>query len=176
VRVDLELADGAPVEVTSPHGAQLIWTRKRAGVDARGTVEVHGRIRTVALRAVVDESAGHHARHTAWRWSAGVGTATSGADVAWNLVAGVHDGPERSERAVWIDGVPHPVGPVEFAADLSAVAGLRFHAEAARARKEDLGLIASDYEAPFGTFSGELPLAGALQTGFGVMERHDVRW
>jgi hypothetical protein len=175
VRADLAIGDGAPVEVSSPHGRQEIWTRKRAGVDARGTVELHGVRRDVALRAVVDESAGHHARHTAWRWSAGVGTAASGAAVAWNLVEGVHDG-EPSERAVWIDGVPHPVAHQPFAADLSRVGSLAFSPEAARARRENLLIVASDYEAPFGTFSGTLPVAGPLREGYGVMERHDVRW
>ena len=35
--------------------------------------------------------------------------------------------------------------------------------------------MSSDYEQPFGTFSGEL--AGhALREGFGVMERHAVAW
>ena len=125
---------------------------------------------------MIDESAGHHARHTAWRWTCGVGTAASGAAVAWNLVDGVHDAPERSERAVWIDGDPQPVGPVAFAADLSGVDGLAFAAEAPRARHENLGLLRSDYEAPFGTFSGTLPIAGELREGYGVMERHDVRW
>jgi hypothetical protein len=175
VRADLALGDGVPVEVVSPHGRQYIWTRKRAGVSARGTVALHGAERTVALRAVVDESAGYHARRTAWRWSAGVGTAASGAAVAWNLVDGVHDG-EPSERAVWIDGEPHAVGPTAFAADLSRVGSLAFSPEAARARRENLLIVASDYEAPFGTFAGTLPVAGALREGFGVMERHDVRW
>jgi hypothetical protein len=175
VRADLTLGDGVPVEVVSPHGRQHIWTRKRAGVSARGTVELHGTSRTVDLRAVVDESAGYHARRTAWRWSAGVGTAASGAEVAWNLVAGVHDG-EPSERAVWIDGEPHPVGPAAFADDLSRVGELVFTPEAARARRENLLVVASDYEAPFGTFAGTLPVAGPLREGFGVMERHEVRW
>jgi hypothetical protein len=175
VQVDLTVGDGAPVEVTSPHGAQEIWTRKRAGVTARGTVTLHGVTRQVDLRAVVDESAGYHARHTAWRWSAGVGTAASGAAVAWNLVDGVHDG-EPSERAVWVDGRPHPVGPVAFAPDLSRVGELRFAREATRARRENLLVLSSDYEAPFGTFAGALPAAGPLREGFGVMERHDVRW
>jgi Domain of unknown function (DUF2804), C-terminal len=181
VAVDLVVGDGTPVEVVSPHGAQEIWTRKRAGTTARGTVTVHGTTRSVDLRAVVDESAGYHARHTAWRWSAGVGTAQSGAAVAWNLVDGVHDG-EPSERAVWIDGGPHPVGPVAFADDLAWVAPrdggerLTFVREAARARRENLLVIASDYEAPFGAFAGSLPVAGPLREGFGVMERHDVRW
>jgi hypothetical protein len=175
VRAELALGDGAPVEVVSPHGREYIWTRKRAGVTARGTVELHGASRAVDLRAVVDESAGYHARRTAWRWSAGVGTAASGAAVAWNLVAGVHDG-EPSERAVWVDGVPHAVGPADFAGDLSRVGELAFTAEAVRARRENLLVIASDYEAPFGTFAGTLPVAGPLREGYGVMERHEVRW
>jgi hypothetical protein len=180
VQADLVLDDGHAVEVTSRHGAQEIWTRKRAGVAARGTVMLHGEPRTVALRAVVDESAGYHARVTSWRWSAGVGLAASGAAVAWNLVDGIHDAADRSERAVWVDGEPHPVAPVAFADDLSAVTGdgwrLDFTTEATRARRENLLLIASDYAAPFGTFAGALPVAGPLREGYGVMERHDVRW
>jgi hypothetical protein len=169
--LDLELGDGVPVEVVSPHGRQYIWTRKRV-VTVRGTV----RGRPVELRAIVDESAGYHARHTAWRWSAGVGIAESGEEVAWNLVDGVHDAPTGSERAVWIGGVPREVPPQPFAPDLSAVGELRFTPEAVRAARENLLLIRSDYEQPFGTFAGELPLAGALREGWGVMERHEVHW
>ena len=80
----------------------------------------------------IDDTAGYHARHTAWRWSAGVGIAESGARVAWNLVDGVHDGPERSERTVWLDGTPHHVEPPPFADDLSAVGDLRCEAVAVR--------------------------------------------
>jgi hypothetical protein len=169
---DLELTPtSTPVEVISPHGRQRIWTRKRI-VTARG----HVRGRPLELRAIVDESAGHHARHTAWRWSAGVGYTTAGAEVAWNLVDGLHDAPTGSERAVWIDGEPHEVPPQPFAPDLSAVGDLRFTREAVRAARENYLLIRSDYEQPFGTFSGELPIAGALHEGWGVMERHEVHW
>ena len=56
------------------------------------------------------------------------------------------------------------------------VAGLRFSAVATRARRENYLVIRSDYEQPFGTFAGELPGAGELHEGWGVMERHDVRW
>jgi Protein of unknown function (DUF2804) len=171
-RIELAVGDGAPVEVVSPHGRQYAWTRKRGGVPARGLVDG----REVDLRAMVDESAGYHARRTAWRWSAGVGTAASGEPVAWNLVAGIHDAPEASERTVWVGGEPREVGPAAFADDLSAVGGLRFAAEAVRSRRENFLLVSSDYVQPFGTFAGELPGAGALREGWGVMERHDVRW
>jgi hypothetical protein len=168
---ELELGDGVPVEAISPHGDQQIWTRKRV-VGARGRIGD----RPLELRAIVDESAGHHARVTSWRWSAGVGFAAGGEPVAWNLVEGIHDAPTGSERAVWVDGEPHEVPPVAFAPDLSAVGDLRFSAEATRARRENRLLVRSDYEQPFGTFAGTLPGGPELREGWGVMERHEVRW
>jgi Protein of unknown function (DUF2804) len=155
----------------SPHGDHYVWTRKRVA-RARGRFDG----RPFELGAIVDESAGYHARHTAWRWSAGVGVAESGAAVAWNLVDGIHDADEASERTVWVDGVPHEVPPLAFADDLSSVGAVRFSSEAVRARRENLLVVRSDYEQPFGTFSGELPVVGPLREGWGVMERHDVRW
>jgi Protein of unknown function (DUF2804) len=176
VLVDLTLDAGAPVEVVSPHGSQYIWTRKQGGVRARGVVRLGERERRIDARAVIDESAGYHARATAWQWSAGVGDSVDGRPVAWNLVDGVHDGVETSERTVWVDGTPHPVGPLPFADDLSSVGDLRADAVAVRARRERLLVFASEYEQPFARFSGSLPCAGNLREGWGVMERHDVRW
>lgn len=170
--IDLHLEEEPGIETVSPHGAQYIFTRKQGGI------RVTGRLGGRAFEGygIVDDSAGYHARHTAWRWSAGVGVAQSGARVAWNLVDGVHDAPIASERTVWVEGVAHEVAPVVFADDLSSVGGLRFARVAARTRRENLLLFSSDYEQPFGSFSGELPVAGALREGWGVMERHDVRW
>jgi hypothetical protein len=170
-RIELAVHGGAAIEVVSPHGRQYAWTRKTA-------VTVRGRVlgRPVELPGLVDESAGYHARRTAWHWSAGVGVAASGAPVAWNLVDGVHDDPDVSERTVWVAGEPHHVLPQPFAADLSRVGGLRFTREAVRAARENLLLVRSDYEQPFGAFAGELPVAGPLREGWGVMERHEVTW
>jgi hypothetical protein len=178
---DLEVEDdGEPVEVVSPHGREYAWTRKTP-VRVRGTATVEGRRVAIHARGLVDESAGYHARRTAWRWSAGVGASGSGAAVAWNLVDGVHDAAVSSERTVWIDGAAREVPPVWFEDDLSglAIAGggeLRFTAEARRSRRERLVVMSSEYEQPFGTFAGELPHAGPLRAGWGVMERHAVRW
>jgi hypothetical protein len=173
--LDLVVGDAAAIEVVSRHGSQYAWTRKRGGVRVRGTASVDGRSLAVDAPGLVDESAGYHARHTAWHWSAGVGELESGEPVAWNLVAGLHDDPAVSERTVWIAGEPREVGPVSFDG-LEGVAGLRFTAEATRARRENLGLMASEYVQPFGTFAGALPGAGPLRSGWGVMGRHDVRW
>lgn len=168
--------DGDAMAVTSRHGDSYIWTRKQP-VRATGTVGG----RPVRLRGLIDDSAGYHARHTAWRWCAGVGEAPDGTPLAFNIVDGVHDAPAGSERTVWVDGRATELPPAAFADDLSAVAfadgsTLRFAEEARRARADDFKLFASDYVQPFGTFSGTLPGGVVVARGWGVMERHDVRW
>jgi hypothetical protein len=174
---DLRLeADGGAMAVTSRHGDSYIWTRKQP-VRATGTVDG----RPVALRGLIDDSAGYHARRTDWRWCAGVGEAPDGTPLAFNVVDGVHDAPAGSERTLWVDGAARELPPATFAADLSSVAfadgsALAFAEEARRARADDFKLIASDYVQPFGTFSGTLPGGVEVARGWGVMERHSVRW
>jgi hypothetical protein len=174
--LEVELGEATSVEVVSPHGRSYVWTRKSAPVPVRGRVSVGGR--TFELdgdKGFVDESAGYHARHTAWRWSAGVGQTADGRRVAWNLVDGVHDG-VASERTVWVDGEPHEVPPQEFADDLSSVGGLAFREWSARESNMNLLVMRNRYRQPFGEFSGELPGGLALADGYGVMEEHDVLW
>jgi hypothetical protein len=182
VAIELELDEGGGVETVCPHGAQYVWTRKQGGVRARGAVRLgHERI-AVDARAIVDDTAGYHARETAWRWCAGVGVAADGRAAAWNLVEGVNDPPVRSERTLWVDGEPpREAGPVVVAAKLDRVDGaggtaLRFTREAARERRERLGPVRSDYVQPFGTFAGTLPGGLELCEGLGVMEDHRAWW
>ena len=175
--IDVSFDEGEGVEVVSPHGRSFIWTRKQAGIAVRGQVRVGGRTLSVdGPFGFVDESAGYHARHTSWRWSAGIGRARNGRAVAWNLVDGVHDSSSNSERTVWIDGLPQEAGPVEFAADLSRVGDLRFVEWSAREDHTNRLLVRSEYRQPFGSFSGVLPGGLELGSGYGVMEWHDVHW
>lgn len=184
VAIDLAFDEraGIPIAVASPHGGSTIWTRKRAGLAFAGSVVLDGAERTLLARGIVDDSWGYHARHTAWSWSAGVGTAEGGADIAWNLVDGVHDAASGSERAIWIDGAPHEPPPVDFDEALTAIRSadgslvMDCAHEAVRERDDNLGLLRSRYAQPFGTFSGTLPGGLRLAEGFGVMERHDVHW
>ena len=175
--LDLAFTEGAGVETVCASGDGYAWTRKQGGVIAGGTIALGGeRPRAFAGRAVIDDTAAYYERHTRWRWSAGVGTAADGRQVAWNLVDGVNDPPHGSERTVWIDGVASEPGPVRFAADLSWVGELRFAEEAVRERHENRLIVRSRYRQPFGTFSGALPGDVALADGYGVMEDHDVWW
>jgi hypothetical protein len=174
---DLRLEpDGAAMAVTSRHGDSYIWTRKQP-VRATGTVDG----RPIVLRGLIDDSAGYHARRTDWMWCAGVGEGADGSALAFNIVTGVHDAPVGSERTLWVDGAARELPPATFADDLSSVrfadgAELAFAEEARRARADDFKLVASDYIQPFGTFSGTLPGGVTVARGWGVMERHSVRW
>jgi hypothetical protein len=182
VALDLQWEETDGWQARCTHGRGEVWTRKQAGIRAQGTVALDGGSgRPLAGLAVVDDTAGHHARVTEWRWAAGVGTTPSGMPLAFNLVEGVNDPPAGSERAVWVAGMPHEAGPVRFAADLSRIEAadgseLHFSAEAQRARRENLLLVRSDYRAPFGTFSGTLPGGIELARGMGVMEHHRAAW
>lgn len=182
VLVDVALAEDAGWEATCPHGAEQVWTRKQAGIVARGTVALDDRApHPIEALAIVDDTAGYHARVTEWRWAAGVGVDPAGAPLAFNLVEGVNDPPAGSERAVWVGGVPHEAPPVGFASDLSEIRAedgstLRFAPEAERSRRENLLLVRSDYKAPFGTFCGTLPGGIELTHGLGVVEHHRARW
>jgi hypothetical protein len=176
VAIELRLGEGRGIETVCPHGTSYAWTRKQGGVHVEGSIEVKGARRDIRARAVIDDTAAYYDRHTRWQWCAGVGEDERGRALAWNLVSGVNDPAESSERTIWIDGEAHEAPPSHFAADLSRVDGLRFSPEAVRERRENLLLLRSRYRQPFGTFSGELIGGLVVTAGYGVMEEHDVWW
>ena len=107
VHAELSAEETEGVATVHPNGrGGYVWTRKQAGVPMRGTLSLDGRRIELDGEGAIDDTAGYHARHTAWRWSAGVGRGVDGRRVAWNLVEGVNDAPDGSERAIWVEGVP----------------------------------------------------------------------
>jgi hypothetical protein len=183
IHAELQLGEAAAIESICPSGEGdgWGWTRKRAGVPASGRIEIPGASFDLdgSALAVDDESAGYQARHTGWHWSAGVGTAADGRSVAWNLVEGINDPPERSERAIWLDGEPHEPAPVRFdgleAIRFAAGSRLDFEGGAERSRDDNFLLVRSSYRHRFGSFSGSLD-GVELREGRGVMESHDALW
>ena len=181
IEFELEFEEGYPIECMCPNDeGGYSWTRKEGGTPVRGEVRIGRRTNELNGLGVIDESAGYHPRYTSWKWSAGVGTARDGRKIAWNLVTGINDPPTSSERAIWVAGQPTEPGPVRFqgldSIHFEDESRLNFSAETQRSHHEGIPLLArSDYEAPFGTFSGSLnglPVASAL----GVMEAHDAVW
>ena len=180
-RAFLRLHGGRWVESICPTDeGQYVWTRKRADVPVECDVRIGDRRWKVEARGMEDESAGYHPRHTVWSWSSGVGRTTDGRSVGWNLVSGVNDPPERSERAIWIDGEPTEPGPVSFdglqAIDFADGSRLTFDKEFERSKEEKRLFVRYTYRQPFGSFSGSLPGGIELERGLGVMEFHDAVW
>lgn len=181
VRAFLRAGEGDWVEAVcpTPEPNGYVWTRKRV-VPVDCDVRIGERRIRVKARAIEDESCGYHPPHTVWDWSAGVGETADGRAVGWNLVSGINDPPQRSERAVWVDGEASEPGPVTFEG-LDAIvfddgARLEFAAEAERRKDERRAFVKYSYVQPFGTFSGTLAGGIQLARGIGVMEHHDAHW
>ena len=178
----LHFGEGLWAESICPNGAgSYVWTRKRIS-EIRCDIHLpDGTHVKETMRGIEDETSGYHPRRTEWRWSAGVGTATDGRLVGWNLVEGVNDPPARSERGIWVDGEPtvREPDPVSFD-DLDGVTfasgdRLSFTPEAERAASDNNLLIKYSYRQPFGSFSGSLD-GIELAEGIGVMEHQDAVW
>jgi hypothetical protein len=181
IEAELEFGEGEAIECICPNGeGGYTWTRKLAGVPVTGRVAIGGREVELRAMGVEDDSAGYHRRHTVWKWSAGVGVTPGGRPIGWNLVTGINDPPENSERAVWVGGEQTEPEPVRFegldAIKFADGSKLRFTAETQRDHSEGIPLLVrSEYKAPLGRFDGEL--AGVeIESGLGVMESHDVLW
>src|SRR6267142_2769637 len=184
--VDLTLdANRAPppltaiAEVGAP--GRFDFTQKTVLIPAEGEVRA-GNIRfpVQGQLAGLDFTHGFLARETKWRWAFASGRAGSRL-LAFNFSEGFLGG--EGENAVWIDGEPLAVGPVEFSFQAEAPQApwrirsedgrvdLTFQPEGHRAQKVDLKLISSRYVQPFGTFSGSLE--GIAVEGLpGVAEDH----
>ena len=136
----------------------------------------------VKARGVEDESAGYHPHHTVWSWSAGVGVATDGRSVGWNLVSGINDPPERSERAIWVDGEPsrarrRSASRASTRSPSTTARGSGSAASASGDGEENRLLVALQPTASrSAAFTGTLPGGLELDAGLGVMEHHDAHW
>jgi Protein of unknown function (DUF2804) len=163
----------------TPEGL-YVWTRKRVDVPVECDVRIDDHRWRFEGRGMEDESAGYHPRHTVWSWSSGVGHTVDGRSVGWNLVSGINDPPEHSERAIWLEGEPVEPGPVSFEG-LEAItfddgSRLRFEREFERSKDESRPFVRYTYRQPFGSFSGTLPGGVELERGLGVMEFHEATW
>ncbi len=181
VLIDLRVAEGEWAESINPtEGGAYVWTRKRCDVPVHCYVRLGDRHWDLEARGVEDESAGYHPRHTVWSWSAGVGKTKDGRSVGWNLVEGVNDPVEKSERAIWVDGSPSEPPPSHFdglkGINFDDGSRLDFKGEAERRASQNLLVISYEYRQPFGTFTGTLPGGIELESGIGVMEFHDAKW
>lgn len=135
-----------------------------------------------------DWTSGRQDRRTAWRWAAGAGHAQDGRRVGLNVSTGMN-ARVPGENVVWWDGRPHrleveqlaPTGP--SAAGTWCVVGpgteLTLTPAGVRARRENLGLVRSDYTQPIGRWHGRLraPDGSSREVVLsGVAEDHLAVW
>ena len=162
--VDLRFEESEGVEVVSPHGAQYIWTRKQGGIPMRGT-RARPPVRGLRLRRRHRRlpRAPHRLALVGRRRHRRVGRAR-----------GVEPGRRRARRAERLGA--HRLGrrhaaPRRAAArsptTCRAVGDLRCEPVAVRAHRERLLVLASEYEMPFGRFSGSLPARREPPRGLG---------
>jgi hypothetical protein len=166
------------------------FTQKLVAIPAEGEIRA-GNVRFEVRGELcgLDFTHGFLARETKWHWAFGTGTA-SGRVIGFNLSEGFLPG--SAECAVWLDGPPCAAGAVRFEGDFAdpdaplRIRGedggldLVFTPEGRRAQDIDLGVVASRYVQPFGTFRGHLTNASGERIDLdgvpGVTEEHAARW
>ena len=189
IEAQLQLAGAAPMLLAIgriEEGGLAHATQKSSALTLSGHASAGGRRFELGQSlACIDSSNGLLARDTAWRWAC-----AHGPEVGFNLQAGYFGG---NENALWLDGQLIPLAAARFEFDASqpllpwrvstedGLLDLVFTPEGARQENRNLGIAASHYVQPVGSFSGWVkPSADApAQTVsglLGVTEDHRSRW
>ena len=188
LQVDLDLSQAPPflLAVGPVRGGLGHATQKSSGLPAVGWLEWQGQRHSLqGAIGSLDSSNGLLARDTAWRWAS-----AHDRRLGFNLQQGYFG---DQENALWLDGALHPLGAAQFDFDpAQPLSPWRIHTddgrldlqvrpEGARQDRRNLGIAASSYIQPVGTFHGwvravpdgpAIPVDGLL----GVTEDHRSRW
>lgn len=167
-------------------GGVVHATQKSPALSVEGSAKVGARhIDLSGATASMDSSSGLLAHRTSWRWAS-----AHSALLGFNLQAGYFG---AHENALWLDGHLLPLGAAHFDFDVRqplapwrictdcGLLDLVFTPEGARQDRRDLGLVASRYVQPIGTFSGTVRRSPEdpprrVEHLLGVTEDHDSRW
>lgn len=161
-------------------------TQKSSALATTGWAEAQGRrFELDQAFGSLDSSNGLLAHRTAWRWAS-----AHSPEVGFNLQQGYFG---DYENVLWLDGYLIALGAARFEFDPAqplrpwhvhtddARLDLRFTPEGARQADLDLGLVASHYVQPVGTFDGWVRAAPGdakrpVQGLLGVTEDHRSKW
>jgi hypothetical protein len=192
IEADLDTTGAPPpiAAVARVRGGTVNVTQKRALLAARGEVRVAGT--TIALDGALgayDHTSGLLARHTAWKWGFAMGRASTGENVALNLVEGFVGEPEC---ALWVDDALVPLREGRFDHDAEepmnpwrvrtsdGAVDLAFAPGALHAERKNLGIVRSRFVQPVGVYGGRIQLEGRapieIESLLGVTEDQDVVW
>lgn len=189
IKAELSLAGAAPMLLAIgpiADGGVAHATQKTPALTVRGQLHVKGQSYALdGATACVDSSNGLLARHTEWRWAC-----AQRLDVGFNLQNGYFG---AHENALWLHGALIPLGAAHFEFDperpmdpwrVSSADGLldlTFSPEGARHEDRHLGVAASHYIQPIGSFSGWVRASAdappyAVSGLLGVTEDHRSTW
>lgn len=171
-------------------GSELSTTQKTVLLPVMGEAIVRGEKRSLdGAFGGFDYTHGLMPRHTQWRWAFFQGRGRDGAPVAMNLVESFIGEPECG---VWAFGDLHPLGEGCFSFDpndpmkpwqITTTCGavdLRFTPQSLHAETKNLGLVASKFVQPIGSYAGTIQLPGKpiveISGALGVAESQDVKW
>lgn len=170
------------------------FTAKTAGLRAQGHIRLNQRIYDLEPEksfVVWDWTHGAYPRKTFWNWACGAGVSTDQTLVGFNFSSGVYE-QGFLENVVWINGIPEPLGRIEFLYDgqhpdqpwqiksRDNRVDLVFEPEGIRRADDNFALIQSRFIQPCGRFKGKLVTASGqhlvLETLGGVVEEHFAKW
>lgn len=185
-RLDLQ-AMAPPLLAIGPIAGGLAHaTQKTTALPVQGWAEAGGeRFDLDGAWASIDASNGLLARDTAWRWAS-----AHRPDIGFNLQQGYFG---DHENVLWLDGQPLALGAARFEFDAGrplapwrvstddGLLDLVFTPEGARAADKNLGVAASHYVQPVGSFAGTVRASKAatprqVRDLLGVTEDHRSRW
>lgn len=187
----VSLADTPPFllavgPIGAPGNGLAHATQKTSALPVRGWAQAGGqRFELEGAAASLDSSHGLLAHRTAWQWAC-----AHRPGLGFNLQAGYFG---AHENALWLDGQLIPLGAARFDFDVAdplapwrvrtddGLLDLDFQPEGARGEQRNLGLVASRYVQPVGTFSGHVKASvdavpRPVHDLLGVTEDHSSRW
>lgn len=162
------------------------YTHKEAGNRAEGLVTFgQNELRFEHdASAVMDWTRSFANRKMSWDWLAVSGRLGDGRRVGLNLSQHIY---EDAENYLWLEGIPKPIGAVEFKAAASggrwrlagAGAQLTFCPEVEVSTRFARPFVRMDASREFGMLEGSVRVNGTalqLQGLYGVCEHHDAVW
>ena len=190
-----DLTQTEPLVVVLPVGPNRGMYSHKVALPLEGSLRIGGAdvaIDPQQCFAIWDVHKAHYPRRTFWEWATFAGRDSRGRALAMNLTRNVNrDDAALNENAVWVDGRIELLGPAVFDFDrrrplepwhvgtADGAVDLEFLPQGDRHENLRLGVIASVFRQPYGTFRGTIPFRGErLQVDgmFGVCEDHVAVW
>ena len=180
-----------PLVNVMPLGKNRAMYSHKALMPCSGSFSLSGKTYNVGRNdslLILDDHKGYYPYKLKYNWATAVWRASDGTFYAFNLTQNQSTDPENyNENCFWVNGLVQLLPPVTFKVDgnrwiIKDTYGnvdIEFSIQSENNLKTNLGIIASDYQAPYGTFSGSLRNAKHnlrlnKVTGLGEIKRYKL--